>query len=75
MSSVCPAAELFPRELIEPAVDGLAHADAVIVRPPRIFGLSWRITSLWGKVFARCMIRPISARCSWMLALAGLIRF
>ena len=30
VSSVCPAAEFLPRELIEPAVDGLAHADAVI---------------------------------------------
>jgi len=39
VSSVCPAAEFFPRELIEPAVDGLAHASAVIVRPPPDFGV------------------------------------
>jgi hypothetical protein len=37
VSSVCPAAEFLPRELIKPAVDGLAHADAVIVRPPPDF--------------------------------------
>ena len=30
VSSVCPAAEFLPRELIKPAVDGLAHADAII---------------------------------------------
>ena len=34
VSSVGPAAEFCPRELIEPAVDGLAHASAVRVRPP-----------------------------------------
>jgi len=39
VASVCPAAELFPHELIEPAVDGLAHAGAVIVCPPPDFGV------------------------------------
>jgi hypothetical protein len=74
VSSVGPAAEFCPRELIEPAVDGLAHASAVRVRPPRIWGLSWRITSLWGKAFARGMLRPSSASGSWRLAWAGVLR-
>src|SRR3989442_12787967 len=39
VSSVCPAAELLPRELIKPAVDGLAHAGALIVRPSPDFGV------------------------------------
>src|SRR5262249_1870091 len=39
VSSACPAAELFPRELIKPAVDGLAHARAVIVCPSPDFGV------------------------------------
>ena len=39
VSSVCPAAELFPRELIEPSKGDLTHADAVIVRPSPNFGV------------------------------------
>ena len=39
VASVCPAAELDPREVIEPCVDGLAHPNAVVVRPPPDFGV------------------------------------
>src|SRR5437879_1080323 len=39
MASVCPAAELDPREVIEPCIHGLAHADAVIVCPSPNFGV------------------------------------
>ena len=40
MASVCPAAELDPREVIEPCIHGLAHADAVIVCPAPDFGVA-----------------------------------
>ncbi len=39
VSSVRPAAELDPREVIEPRIHGLAHADAVVVCPPPDFGV------------------------------------
>jgi len=39
VSSVCPAAELHPREVIEPRIDSLTHADAVIVCPPPDLGV------------------------------------
>jgi hypothetical protein len=39
VSSVCPAAELDPREVIEARIHGLAHADAVILCPPPDFGV------------------------------------
>jgi hypothetical protein len=39
VSSVCPAAELDPGEMVEPCIDGLAHPDAVVVRPAPDFGV------------------------------------
>ena len=39
VSPVCPAAELCPGEVVEPFIDGLAHAGAVIVRPTPDFGV------------------------------------
>ena len=39
VASVCPAAELDPREVIEPCIHGFAHADAVIVCPAPNFGV------------------------------------
>jgi hypothetical protein len=38
-SSMCPAVELDPHEVIKPRIDGFAHADAVIVCPPPDFGV------------------------------------
>ena len=39
MSPECPAAKLGPGEVIEPVVDGLAYAGAVVVRPAPDFGV------------------------------------
>jgi hypothetical protein len=39
VSSMCPAAELDPREVIKPRIHGFAHADAVIVCPSPDFGV------------------------------------
>src|SRR6266511_1412021 len=39
VSSVRPAAELDPGEMVEPCIDGLTHPDAVIVRPAPDFGV------------------------------------
>ncbi len=39
VSSMRPAAELDPREVIEPRIHGLAHADALIVCPPPDLGV------------------------------------
>jgi hypothetical protein len=38
VSSMCPATERDPHEVIQPRIDGFAHADAVIVCPPPDFG-------------------------------------
>jgi hypothetical protein len=39
VSSMCPAAELDPRQVIQPCIHGFAHADAVVVCPPPDFGV------------------------------------
>jgi hypothetical protein len=39
VSSMCPVAELDPREVIESRIRGFAHADAVIVCPSPDFGV------------------------------------
>jgi hypothetical protein len=39
VSSMCPAAELNPRQVIQPRIHGCAHTDAVIVCPPPDFGV------------------------------------
>jgi hypothetical protein len=38
VSSMCPAAELDPREVIKPRIHGFAHRDAVLVGPPGFWG-------------------------------------
>jgi hypothetical protein len=39
VSSMCPAAELNPRQVIKPRIHGFAHTDAVVVRPPSDCGV------------------------------------
>jgi hypothetical protein len=39
VSPMCPAAELAPRQVIQPRIHGFAHADAVVVCPPPDFGV------------------------------------
>ena len=55
----CPAPELYPREVIEPSIDGLAHAGAVIVCPASNLGLSWQINTPCGRAFPRRLIRVL----------------
>jgi hypothetical protein len=74
VSTVCPAAELFPGEKVEPFEDCLTHTGAVVVRPSTNFRVELLDQGALGKACERRMIRPSSAKCAAMLALAGLIR-
>jgi hypothetical protein len=81
MTPVYPAAELCPQKVIESSIDGLAHTGAVIVCPAPDDGveltdqcaLRESLRALHDASQLRQMC-PSSARCAWMLALAGLIR-
>ena len=74
VTSVCPTPELNPGEGVEASIDGLAHPNAVVVCPAPDDGVELTDHLAWGRAFERRMIRPSAARCSWMLAFAGLIR-
>src|SRR5215470_2518637 len=74
VSPACPVAEFDPGEVVKPFVDGVAHADAVVVGPPPDDGVELADQRPCGRAFPRLMIRPSAARWSCPLTLAGLIR-